>query len=101
MKAKQLAKNLWQVKTSSYEINVDTAAARAAVIVDGCEAAGLDLRSAVNMLDELDHEIIDAEPNVPRFVGISEQGGECVFRFESTSSLWQKEYVLCCTPLRF
>lgn len=101
MKAKQLAKNLWQVKTSSYEINVDTAAARAAVIVDGCEAAGLDLRSAVNTLDELNHVIIDAEPNVPRFVGISEQGGECVFRFENTSSLWQKEYVLCCTPLRF
>ena len=50
MKAKQLAKNLWQVKTSSYEINVDTAAARAAVIVDGCEAAGLDLRSAVGQV---------------------------------------------------
>ncbi len=50
MKAKQLAKNLWQVKTSSYEINVDTAAARATVIVDGCEAAGLDLRSAVRAM---------------------------------------------------
>lgn len=101
MNIKQTSENLWHIKTNSYELKVDTQSARAYAVVDGCEAAGLDLRSAVNTCDAQGNVIADSEPTAPEFKGVEQRGDASIFHFEGKSELWIKRYELICEQARF
>lgn len=92
--------NVFTLSTPTYSLSVDTAAARADVILDGTAFVRLDLRSAVNSFDG-EKTITDSEPDRPTFAGLDETDAGLELIWKGRSSLWEKEYRLICSPLRF
>lgn len=71
------------------------------VVINGVAFASLDVRCAVNVTNS-DYSItVEDERTLPILDSVAEQKGEAVFTWKNRSSLWEKEYILTCTYLRF
>ncbi|MBO7403961.1 MAG: hypothetical protein J6V24_03275, partial [Clostridia bacterium] len=72
------------------------------VILDGCEVARLDVRSAVHGMNDAFETIRDEEPDLPTLIETREEGSSRIFVWRGKSSLWEeKTYTLRADPLRF
>ena len=72
------------------------------VILDGCEVAALDVRSAVHGMNDAFETVRDEEPALPVLIEAREEGASRIFVWRGKSSLWdEKIYTLRADPLRF
>lgn len=91
----------YMVYGQRYDLNVNTEKATAGVILGGLTVAALDLRSAVNKTADDNSVINDSEQQIPVFENFCDTESGIVFKWHGKSSLWEKEYTIICTPLRF
>ena len=91
---------MFTIENLTYSLSVDGASF--GVILDGCEVARLDVRSAVHGMNDAYGTVRDEEPETPVLTETREEGSSHVFVWRGKSSLWdEKIYTLCAGPLRF
>lgn len=71
------------------------------VIICGTAFASLDVRTAVNKTNDDYTVTTDEESVLPTLTSVESKQGEAVFKWTGKSSLWEKEYTLHCSYLRF
>jgi len=71
------------------------------VIICGTAFASLDVRTAVNKTNDDCTVTTDEESTLPTLTSVESKQGEAVFKWTGKSSLWEKEYTLHCSYLRF
>jgi len=91
--------NTYTVKGASYELLIREHIVD--VIISGTAFASLDVRTAVNRTENDYSVTVDEESVIPKLANIDDNRKEAVFTWEGKSSLWEKEYKLCCTYNRF
>ncbi|MBR4204550.1 MAG: hypothetical protein IKQ92_03650 [Clostridia bacterium] len=88
------------LKKHGYALEIEDG--KIGVILDGCEVAGLDVRSAVHVLGDDGKPVRDEEPALPVLADMKTEGAVTTFVWKNKSSLWEeKTYTLVCDPLRF
>ncbi len=89
----------FHVKGASYELMIRGHIVD--VIICGTVFASLDIRTAVPVTNDDDSVTADSESSIPRLASSEVKQGEAIFTWTNQSQLWEKEYTLCCTYLRF
>ncbi len=87
------------VKGASYELLVR--GHKIDVNISGNTFATLDIRTAINQTNDDLTTAIDAEPEIPTLVSVEGKQGKAEFVWTNKSALWEKEYRLVCSFIRF
>jgi len=84
------------------QYSLDIHGHRVSVIIDGCPFAQLDMRTAVNGLDDAYQTMADVDSMEPELISATEKDHITTLTWKSKSNLWEeKTYTLICDPLRF
>ena len=71
------------------------------VIICGTAFASLDIRTAIDQTNDDLSVTKDAEADIPTIASVDSKQGEVTIVWKNKSSLWEKEYKLVCSYIRF